>query len=250
MITAFFKALLYQPLYNGLIFLMDILPFVDAGVAVLLFTIIVKLVLFPLSKSAVSTQFKMRTLAPELEELKKKYKDDRQEQARKTMELYRENNINPFSSVLLIFIQLPIIFALYFVFLNGGLPEIDTELLYSFIPEPQNVDIFFLGIFDITQSSWILALAAAVTNFFQIRFSVPKFNSKKRKKGEMPSFKDDLARSMNIQMRYVFPVVVFFIANYLSGAIAIYWTTSNLFTIGQELVIRKTVKSKYQHNDQ
>ena len=75
MILAFFKVVFYQPLYNGLIFLMDVLPFVDAGVAVILFTILVKLILFPLSKSAVSTQFKMRQIAPQIEEIKKKYKE-------------------------------------------------------------------------------------------------------------------------------------------------------------------------------
>jgi len=248
MISSFFSFILYQPLYNGLIFLMDVLPFVDAGIAVILFTIIIKLILFPLSKTAVTTQFRMRQLAPKLEEIKKEHKDDKQEQAKKTMELYRENGVNPFSSILLIFIQLPIIFALYYVFLKGGLPDINMDLLYSFVPAPENVNTMFLGTFNIIESSWILALAAAVTNFFQVRFSVPKYVSKK-KKGDGPSFKDDLAKSMNVQMRYIFPLVVFFIAGSLSGAIALYWTTSNMFMIGQELVIRKTVKSKYKDDE-
>ena len=245
MISSFFRAVFYQPLYNGLVFLTDVLPFIDAGIAVILFTILVKLVLFPLSKSAVSTQFKMRQLAPELEEIKDKYKEDRQEQARKTMELYKKNKINPFSSIILIFIQLPIIFSLYFVF-RAGLTNINTNLLYSFVPTPENINVMFLGIFDVAGKSWILAIAAAVTNFFQIRFSMPKYVPKKLKDGEKPSFKDDLAKSMNLQMRYIFPFVVLFIAHSISSAIAIYWTTSNLFTIGQELVIRKTVKKKYE----
>ena len=245
MISSFFRAVFYQPLYNGLVFLTDVLPFIDAGIAVILFTILVKLVLFPLSKSAVSTQFKMRQLAPELEEIKDKYKEDRQGQARKTMELYKKNKINPFSSIILIFIQLPIIFSLYFVF-RAGLTNINTDLLYSFVPTPENINVMFLGIFDVAGKSWILAIAAAVTNFFQIRFSMPKYVPKKLKEGEKPSFKDDLAKSMNLQMRYIFPFVVLFIAHSISSAIAIYWTTSNLFTIGQELVIRKTVKKKYE----
>lgn len=243
MIIGFFKVALYQPLYNGLVFLTDILPFIDAGIAVILFTVIVKLIIFPLSKSAVSTQFKMRQLSPKLEELKKKYKEDKQEQAQKTLELYKENGINPFASFFLVLIQLPIILTLYYVFLRSGFPSIDTELLYSFIPKPQHIDVMFLGFIDVTGKSWILAFAAAITNFFQIRFSVPKYVPKE---GNKPSFKDDLAKSMNMQMRYVFPVVVLFIAYSISGAIALYWTTSNLFMIGQELVIRKTVKNKYE----
>jgi len=245
MISSFFHAVFYQPMYNGLVFLMDILPFIDAGIAVIIFTVLVKLVLFPLSKIAVSTQFKMRQLAPALEEIKYKYKEDRQEQAKKTMELYRENKINPFSSVVLILIQLPIIFSLFFVF-RAGLSDINTDLLYSFVPTPENINVMFLGVFDVAGKSWTLAIAAAVTNFFQIRFSMPKHVPKKLKDGEKPSFKDDLAKSMNIQMRYIFPIVVLFIAHSISSAIAIYWTTSNLFTIGQELVIRKTVKNKYE----
>ena len=249
MISSFFSVTLYQPLYNGLVFLMDVLPFADVGVVVILFTIIIKLILFPLSKKAVTTQLRMRQLTPELEEIKNKYKDNKQEQAKRTMEIYKENGINPFSSIILIFIQLPIIFALYYVFLRSGLPNINMDLLYSFIPVPENVSMLFLGIINIAEKSWFLAIAAAITNFFQIRFSMPKYVPKKRKKGEAPSFKDDLAKSMNIQMRYIFPVVVLFIAYSISGAIALYWTTSNLFIIGQELVIRKTVKSKYENHD-
>jgi len=225
---------------------MDILPFIDAGIAVILFTILVKLIIFPLSKSAISTQFKMRQLAPKLEEIKEKNKEDKQEQAKKTLELYKENKINPFASIFLIFIQLPIILSLYYVFLKSDFPNVNTELLYSFISKPENISVMFLGLVDITSKSWILAFAAAITNFFQIRFSVPKYVPKERKDGKGPSFKEDLAKSMNVQMRYVFPVVVLFIAYSISGAIALYWTTSNLFMIGQELVIRRTVKSKYE----
>ncbi|TSC72773.1 MAG: putative 60 kDa inner membrane insertion protein, partial [Parcubacteria group bacterium Gr01-1014_70] len=69
----FFKIVFYQPLYNGLVFLMDIIPGADAGIAVILLTVIVKLVLFPLSKRSIETQFSMRRFQPELDELKKKY---------------------------------------------------------------------------------------------------------------------------------------------------------------------------------
>lgn len=243
MISSAFNTLIHQPLYNGLIFLIDTLHIVDVGIAVILFTIIVKLLLFPLSKTAVTTQLKMRVVEPELKELREKYKDDKQKQAQEMMRLYKENNINPFSSFLLIFIQLPIIIGLYWIFLKSGLPVVDTSLLYGFVSAPDFViDMHFLGHLDLSMKSWLLAGTASVTSFFQMRYSLPAPGPKV----ENPSFKDDLARSMNLQMRYVFPVVIFFIAYTISGAVALYWATSNIFTIGQELVIRKRIKEPHE----
>ncbi len=237
--SGLFNTFLYKPLYNGLIALMDLLPWLDAGVIVILFTIIIKFAIFPLSRKAVTAQMELKAIEPELTAIREKYKDDKQEQAKKTMDLYKEKKINPFSSLLVILIQLPIIFALYFVFLKSGLPELNSELLYSFVPRPENINMDFLGILNITGKSVSLALLAGISSFFQIRFSVPAY---KKKENATPSFKDDLARSMSLQMRYVFPVIVFFISFSISGVIALYWTTSNLFTLAQEMVIRKKYK--------
>lgn len=231
-----FHNLFYKPLYNGLIILFDLLPWFDAGVIVILFTIIVKFALFPLSKKAVVAQVEMRKMEPDLLKIREKYKDDKQEQARKTMDLYRERKINPFSSIFTILIQLPIIFALYFVFLKSGLPEINSELLYSFVPSPNGINMSFLGFVDIAEKSYFLALLAGVSSFFQLRFSIPPYKPPKTKE---PSFKNELARSMNLQMRYVFPVIVFIISYNISGAIALYWFTSNVFTLVQEKIIRR-----------
>lgn len=243
MISFVYNTFIHDPLYNGLIFLMDISPLIDAGVAIVILTIIVKLILFPLSKKAIVTQLKMKKVEPELAQVKEKYKEDRQEQARQTMALYRKHGVNPFSSIFLILIQLPIIFALYKVFLSSGLPLINKDLLYPFISEPQFININFLNLVNISEKSVILALIAGITTFFQIRFSMPPHKPAEKKNGEKPSFKDDLARSMNIQMRYFFPIIAFFISWSISGAIAIYWITSNIFTIGQELVIRRGIKT-------
>lgn len=234
--STIFNNFFYEPLYNGLIVLFDLLPWFDAGVIVVLFTIIVKLVLFPLSKKGVVAQVEMRKIEPDLLKIREKYKDDKQEQARKTMDLYRERKINPFSSIFTILIQLPIIFALYFVFLKSGLPEINTNLLYSFVPSPDQINMSFLGLVDIAQKSYILALLAGVSSFFQLRFSIPPYKPQKTKE---PSFKNELAKSMNLQMRYVFPVIVFFISYNISGAIALYWFTSNVFALAQEIIIKR-----------
>lgn len=238
-----YHTFVYNPLYNGLIYLMDILPWIDAGVAIVIFTIIVKLALFPLSKKAVTTQLKMKKVEPELQALKEKYKDDKQLHAKKTMELYKTNGINPFAGIVLILIQLPIIIALYKVFLAGFNP-INADILYSFVAVPANIDTFLFGLIDITSKSFILALLAGISSFIQVRLSIPpapKTQSRENMTKE-ERFKHDLTRSMGLQMRYMLPALAFVFSWTISGAIAVYWITSNLFTIAQELVIRRSVK--------
>ena len=225
----------YDPLYNGLIFLINTLPqWADFGVAIVVFTVIVKLILFPLSRKAVLSQMKMKELEPRINELKAKYKDPA-EQSMQTMKLYKESGINPFSSILLIFIQIPIILALYQIFYSGGLPKIDASLLYSFIHSPELVTMK-LWFIDITKKSWELALLAAIKQFFQIKYSMPVT---KKDPNVAPSFGTDLAHAMSTQMKYVLPVIVFFASYSINAGIAIYWTTSNVFAIGQELFIRR-----------
>jgi len=237
MFSALFNTLIYNPLYNTLVFLLDVIPIIDVGVAVILLTIIVKLILFPLSKKAVHTQARLRVLAPELEKIKEKNKGNSQAQAQETMQLYKSNNINPFSGFLLILLQLPVIFALYFVFLRGGLPEINTEILYSFIGVPSAIKMSFLGLLDITERSVILALITGATQYVQIKLVTPKTQKKKKD----ASLSANFAESMQFQMRYVMPIIITVIAYTLPAMIALYWTTSNLFTIGQEFVVRRSL---------
>src|ERR1035437_6305577 len=104
-----FTAVFYQPIYNVLVFLMTLLPWADAGIIIILITIIVRLILFPLSQKSIRTQLKMREIGPELEALKVKYANDKQEQAKQTMNFYKQKGINPFSGFLAILIQFPII---------------------------------------------------------------------------------------------------------------------------------------------
>ena len=241
MISGLFHTLFYDPIYNGLIFLIDIVPLSDVGIAIILITVLVKLILFPISQKAVRTQFLMRGLQPQLERIKKKYAKDKQEQARKTMDLYKEKGINPFSGILLIFIQIPIILALYWVFFRGGLPIIEPSLLYSFVKVPSVVNMEFLWVSDIAGRSIILALLASVTQYFQINLTMPPL----KPRNSNASLKEDLARSFQLQMRYVMPLIVFGVAYFISAAIALYWATSNLFAIAQEIfVLKKHRKQK------
>ncbi|MFA6536419.1 MAG: YidC/Oxa1 family membrane protein insertase [Candidatus Paceibacterota bacterium] len=235
MISTLFQAIFYKPLYNGLIFLFHVLPWADAGLIVILFTVLVKLILFPLSKKSVETQMIMKKIQPELDALKNKHKDNREEQARAMMALYKEKKLNPLAGIFLVIIQIPIILALYWVFLNGGLPQVNAGLLYNFVPVPDLISMNFFGLLDISQKSIFVALLAGVSQFFQMRYALPATPAKSDK----PSFKDDLARSMSMQMKYVMPVFIIIIAYQLPAVVGFYWVTSNLFAIGQEIVVRR-----------
>lgn len=243
MISNLFNGLFYNPLYNALVFLIDIIPGGDVGFATIALTCIVKFILFPLSKQATKTQLLMKQLEPEMKVLREKYEKNREELARKTLEFYKQNNLNPFASFFLVLIQLPIILALAFVFYKGGLLVINTEILYSFVQVPTIVNTNFLQYFDITKTSLILSVLTGIAQFIQIRLSVPALE--KKEEGKAQSFGDDFARSMNMQMRYIMPVFMFIVCLNVSGAVALYWITGSIFMIAQELYLRKTVKSKF-----
>lgn len=242
MISDFFGVIIYNPLYNGLIFLIDTVPYSDVGIAVILITVITKLILFPLSIKAVRTQMMVKQIEEPLKKIKEEFKDDREKQAKETMALYKEKGINPFSSFLTLFIQLPIILALYWIFFRGGLPVINIDILYSFIKVPEIVNMNFIGLIDMSGKNALLALLAGISQFFQAKLSLPPLKPRK----ENSSMKDDFARSFHIQMRYILPVIIVFIAYAISAAVALYWVTSNIFAIGQELYVRKNIKEKYE----
>lgn len=236
----------FDPIYNSLVFFIDVVRDGDVGIAIICTVILVKLILLPLSLKAIRTQIAMREIEPKLAKIKEEYKDKRELQALKTMELFKEAQVNPFSSILLLFIQIPVVIALYFAVYSGGgvaLPAINTALLYSFIPTPETANMLFLGLMDITLKSLPLALLAGLTQFIHTHLSLPP--QKPRDPNAEPNFKDDFARSMQMQMRYVMPVLITFVAYTISAAIALYFTVSNLFAIGQEYLVRhKGLKQK------
>lgn len=223
-------------MYNLLVFLVDILPGGNIGLAVIILTILIKLVLFPLSQKSIATQVKMRKIEPEMKRIKENHKDQK-EQAQKIMELYKEHKLNPFSGCFLMLLQLPVIFALYYVFLQGF--KFDTVVLYPFVHLPGTVNSYFLGI-NLFGKSVVLALIAGASQYYQLRFAMPVVAP--TEKGKDLTFQEEFTRNMTLQMKYIFPVMVFFIAYTISSAIALYWIVSNLFAIAQELYVRKTVK--------
>lgn len=239
-----FNTLIYNPIYNLLIFLMGTFSWIDLGLAVVFVTILVKLAMFPLSRRAVKTQEAMKVAKPELDKITAEFKkinkptpEQRQEMGKKTLEVYKEYGIKPFSSFFVILIQLPIFLALYWIFYSGGLPDIRMDLLYSYVPTPDEVRMTFLNLFDISGRSIILALIAGVTQYIYLNMSMGKIdmsdgNSKYGALGQ------DFAKTLQVQMKYGLPVLIAVIA-YISAVIALYFVATNIFMLIQDSIIKR-----------
>jgi YidC/Oxa1 family membrane protein insertase len=237
MLHQIWDTLLYEPLINALAFLVSIVPGGDVGVAVVILTVLVKVLLFPLSQASIKSQAIMTNLAPELEKIKKSGVS-KEEQARLTFELYKTHKTNPFSGCFLVLIQLPIIFALYYVFFKGI--DFNIDIMYSFIKIPEHINMLFLGIIDIGKKSLFLAVLAGISQFLQAYY-MPKPSAVATDVSDT-SFQANFSKSMNTQMKYVFPFIVTFFAYSISGAIALYWFTSNMFTVGQQIYVERKKK--------
>ncbi len=231
----------FDPIYNVLVFFIGVIPGGDVGLAIIASVILVKLILFPVSIKAVQTQKVMKEIQPKIKEIKDKYKEDKEAQAKAMMDVYKEHELNPFSSIFIIILQIPIIIALYFSVYSGGgvpLPDINTDVLYSFVSGTVTASMNFLGIVDIAGRSVILALAAGITQYIHVNFVMP--TPEKPKKEDGPAdFGTELMNNMQTQMKFVMPILITGIAYFISAAIALYFVVSNLFSIFQELYVRR-----------
>lgn len=237
--SALWNSIFYQPIYNILIFIIDNITFGDVGFAIILVTIIVKLILSPLTRKSIKSQILMKKMEPELKQIKKDF-PNKEEQAKKTFELYKKYGTNPFSGCLVVLLQLPVIFALYYVFFKEL--SIDASLIYSFIQVPTTIHTNFLGLIEMADKSIVLGLLAGVTQFIQGYLSMPiksKVEIVTSVGVEPKTFQEQLSDSMQMNVRYVLPVFIAFIAWKISAAVALYWVVSNIFTIVQEWYIRR-----------
>jgi len=225
-----FNAVLYQPLFNALILICLYLPGHDFGIAVIILTVLIKLALYPLGVQAIRSQKNLAQLQPKMKEIQEKFKDNKEQQSRAMMEFYKKEKINPFSGCLPLIIQLPILIGLYRVFWRG-FGESQLNFLYSFIPNPGQIDTTFLGIMDLAQASIILAVLTGIAQFFQ-----SKMMATKQKKSAGSS---DMSQMMQKQMLYFLPLFTVFILWKLPAAVALYWLTTTLFTIAQQYIILK-----------
>ncbi|MDD2730850.1 MAG: YidC/Oxa1 family membrane protein insertase [Candidatus Portnoybacteria bacterium] len=229
-ISLAFQECLYRPLFNGLIFLYNIFPWHDFGLSIVLLTVLIRLVLYPLNQKSIKSQAVLNKLQPEIKDLQQKYKDDKVRQSQEMMALYKTKNINPASGCLPLLIQLPILFALYRVFWTGLDPS-RLEALYSFVSRPESINPIFLGLVNLSQANIIMAILAGAFTFIQSKMMAPKTSV---------GSGHDFSSALNKQMVYFMPLITVFIAWKLPAGLVLYWIITTLFGIGQQyLILRK-----------
>lgn len=238
-----FETLLIKPLYNGFIALIGIVPGGDVGISIILLTILLRAIFFPVFSQGIRTQIIMRRINPELEAIKEKYKKDPAQRAKLTMEVMKKNKARPFASFLAALIQLPVFIALYIVFLREGLPELAHHLLYSFTPLPDVIQTTFLGFLQLTAPHNIsLAALVGLAQHLQGRLTfarsanapTPEGISKERL--EVMKVQESVQRVM---FTYFLPFLMASVAYSFPAVAGLYLITGSIFSIVQELYIKK-----------
>jgi len=218
-----FEKILYQPLLNALVGFYNLFGGRDFGLAVIALTIIVRVILSPLLHANLRQQKVMSGMQAELRRVQGKYKDDKTKQLAAVQELYKQNKINPFSSFLLLLVQLPILLALYRVLLdglNGGA----GDGLYSFIAAPTHINYSFLGLVDLKAPSLWLIFAAGLAQYWQAKVASTV----------SPTAKNSAATATLLLM----PLITVVFLWKIPSAIALYWTVSTIISIIQQTRIK------------
>jgi YidC/Oxa1 family membrane protein insertase len=235
-----FQTLFYQPILNLLVFFYN--TFGDLGIAIIFLTLFIKLLLFPLSKKSIKYQKSTQDLQPKINELKEKYKDDKQAMSAALMNLYKENKVNPFASCLPILIQFPFLIAIFRVF-KDGFAQNHLDLLYPFINNPETINTISFGILNLSNKSIILAILAGLAQFWQTKMIMVK---KPEVKAEV-SKDEDMSAIMTKQMMYIMPVVTVIMGIGFPAGLTFYWLLTTLFTIAQQKLILNSKREKKEN---
>ncbi|MFZ2299804.1 MAG: YidC/Oxa1 family membrane protein insertase [Candidatus Moraniibacteriota bacterium] len=240
-----FDAIVYQPLYNTLIFFYNAIPGHDFGIAIILTTLALKAILIPLSKKQIESQKKMQELQPHMKEIQQQYKNDKEKQTKALMEFYKEHKTNPFSGCLPLIIQLFFLIAIYRVIINiseAGF-VVNPGDLYAFVSDPGPINHIFLRFMDLTKPNYVLAFLSAIAQYYQTKMLFQNNAAASKPQGDA-SAPPDFAAIMNKQMLYLGPGLTFFIGVTFPAALALYWFFSTLFMIFQQMFIFKPKQGK------
>ncbi len=246
--SSLFTTIILQPILNLLVWLYDVVPGQDIGLAIILLTIIVKVLLYPLTLAQIRQQRALQDIQPKIEEIRKRLKDDKEKQASELMALYAKEKVNPASSCLPLLIQLPVFIGLYRA-LSIGLESGSLNLLYSFVPNPQHINTMFLGIFDLTHPNYFLAVAAGLIQFVQtkqiLKPPAATITPPPKEVADSPGAKDEsMTAIMNKQMTYMMPIVTVIIGFKLPGGLTLYWLVMSLLTVVQQWWVMKRIPGK------
>ncbi|MFZ1250264.1 MAG: YidC/Oxa1 family membrane protein insertase [Candidatus Microsaccharimonas sp.] len=265
-----FELFVVQPIFNLLLFIYSIVPFADFGIAIILFTIIVRFAMWPLVVKQLHQVKAMRKLQPELARIKKATKGNRQLESMQMLELYKKHEVKPFRSILILLIQLPIFIALFqviqiFTTHRDAIEKFTYEFMKGFdtvkelIANPDSFSPHFLGFVDLTRHAissngldWFLILLAGIAAYTQYIISKqtsPTTSTKRLRdvlaeagEGKQPD-QAELNAVMTSKMIKFLPFLMFFIMLTLPGALALYYVTSNIFAaIQQHFLLKRDAK--------
>lgn len=229
-----FHTFFYEPLYNLLVIVLTYTPMHDIGAAIVIVTCIVKGILLPLNLSALRSQYLMKKIEPQMNEIKELQKTNPQVASQKMIELYKKEKINPLSSLFVVIIQIPIFFALYFVFSKGLHP--DPSSIYSFTSFPETIHTNAFGLFDVTKKNLFIAALAGISSYILARRQTASMGNSKNEK---ETFQDQFMKSMKIQLLYVLPIIITMSAAILPSALGLYWFVSNMIGYSQDIYMKR-----------
>lgn len=237
MISEIYHAILYQPLFNILVFFYNIVPGHDIGLAIILLTVVVKLILWPFFSQSLKAQRAMQTIQPKIDELKEKYKGDKEKMGPALMELYKKEKVSPFSSCLPLLLQLPFLIAVYQVF-RVGLGNGSFDLIYPFIYNPGSINPVSLGLIDLSKASIVMAVLAGASQFWQSKIMLSK--------QPRPKDPSNTMSIMNKQMTYFMPLITVFIGASLPAGLTFYWLVITVLGVLQQTWVFKKMDAKVE----
>ena len=235
--TYIYHLIFKYPILNLLIFFYQTIAFHDLGLAIIFVTLFIRIILYPFFHTGAKQQILMQRIQPHIKKIQEQHKDDREKQAAALMALYKEHGVNPFSSILLLIIQLPILLTLYRIILYelaGGAAIIG---LYSFVHAPPSINAMFLGFINLQNKNLWLVILAAIAQFFQARLAIWRDPNNKT----ALSAPEKMAR----QMAYIAPVITLVIFYNLPAAVGLYWFTTSLFSILQQAIVNRHLRKKF-----
>lgn len=236
-----------QPLYNLLVGLYNVL-WGDLGLAIIALTFIIRIVLYPLAKQALASQVAMQAIQPKMKELQERHKGDREALARATMQLYREQKVNPLSSCFPVLIQLPFLLGIYYA-LQAAVKGESFHLLYPFVEHPGKLHDLAFGFLPIGTPSIVLAVVAGAAQYWVTRMLMaqrpPPVAAKAGGKDE------DMMAMVNKQMLYMMPIMTVVIGATLPAGLTLYWFIATVFQGVQQKMMFKKQRSEvgYQKSE-
>ena len=231
-----YQTIFYRPILNVLVYFYNTVAGHDFGIAIILATLLIRLVLYPLFHKSAKHQMALQRLQPKIKKIQEIHKNDKQKQTEALMELYKEHGVNPFLSIILLVVQLPILIALYHIILSGlGTGGIGAGL-YSFVAAPTSINAVFLGILNLKEKSIILVVLAALSQYFQSRLAIYRSPD-----AGPPSSVEKMAR----QMAFIGPIITLVVFYNLPAGVGLYWLISSIFSIIQQIIVNKHLRDKY-----